>query len=726
VYALREPGLELAVELALPEDRPLLLWRLRVRNVGQVSWRLHEIELAEIGSRFGRVADVGRRLTGRELRSHLTFHPRAGRLAIYINGYQSWSFSGGLMGGMGLPVTRLNYFDGPKLLNLRTPATGGLGHFTSDMFAAVGDVGHDVGLVLGFLSQREQFGHVEALLIDPRSPHLRLIAHGDDVPFGPGAERVTDWAALQVMRPSDPEALDPYLQAAAELNQARVPARAPVGWCSWYQYFDRVTEADIVSNLDAIRQTRDRLPLDFIQIDDGFQRQVGDWFETKPTFPRGLRWLAERIKAGGQTPGLWLAPYIVRSDAALVRQHPDWLLRERNGRRVSAGFNWWRWCYALDPSHPGVRDHLQALIHTTVHTWGYPYLKLDFLFAGALPGHRHDPSLTRAQAFRRGLEEIREAAGDDAFLLGCGSPLGPAIGIVDGMRIGTDVAPNWSPELISPLLSQWLNPELALFSARNAVQNTLTRAPLHRRWWLNDPDCLLVRDHDTQLTEAEVRSLATVIGLSGGMFLASDDMGRLRPQRARYLNSLLPILNVRPWVPNWLTEAMPDLFVSHLDRAPGEWWLLGVFNWEGYRRDREIDLAALGLPADQPLWVSEFWDQRIGRLEPGAPLRFESIPPHGARLVAVRVACSNTPNLVASSFHYSQGGEISRWAPEPRGLELVLSLGRHAEGELALALPEPVREAGAADGRTLPVRADGGLSRITLAVAGAETVRLSW
>jgi alpha-galactosidase len=712
--------------MALPEDRPLLLWRLRVRNVGPVSWRLHELELAEIGSRFGRVGDVGRALTGQQLRSHLTFHPRSGRLAIYVNGYQSWSFSGGLMGAMGLPMSRLNYFDGPKLLNLRTPATGGIGHFTSDMFAAVGDVAHDVGLVLGFLSQREQFGHVEALLIDPRSPHLRLIAHGDDVPLGPGAERVTDWAALHVMRPSDPDALDPYLQAAADLNRARVPVRAPVGWCSWYQYFDRVTEVDIVANLDAIRQMRDRLPLDFIQIDDGFQRQVGDWFETKPTFPRGLRWLAERIQAGGETPGLWLAPYIVRSDATLLRRHPDWVLRERNGRRVSAGFTWWRWCYALDPSHPGVRDHLQELIATAAHTWGYPYLKLDFLFAGALPGRRYDPTLTRAQAFRRGLEEIREAAGDGAFLLGCGCPLGPAIGIFDGMRISTDVAPNWNPELISPLLSQWLNPELALFSARNAVQNTLTRAPLHRRWWLNDPDCLLVRDHDTQLTEPEVRSLATVIGMSGGMFLASDDMTRLPPERARYLTALLPILDVRPWVPNWLTEAMPDLFVSRLERETGAWWLLGVFNWEGHRRDRVLDLARLGLPADHALWVSEFWEARVWRLDPGSPLHFEAIPAHGARLVALRPVQPAVPQLVASSFHYSQGGEISRWAPQARALELVLSLGRHAEGELALALPGPVIKAQAGDGRTLPVRADGALSRVALSVAGAETVRLIW
>ena len=75
--------------------------------------------------------------------------------------------------------------------------------------------------------------------------------------------------------------------------------------------------------------------------------------------------------------------------------------------------------------------------------FGYDYLKLDFLFAAAAEGTRHDPGLTRAQTLRRGLEAIRRGAGKKTFILGCGCPLGPAIGIVDGMRIGPDVAPHW-------------------------------------------------------------------------------------------------------------------------------------------------------------------------------------------------------------------------------------------------------------------------------------------
>ena len=44
---------------------------------------------------------------------------------------------------------------------------------------------------------------------------------------------------------------------------------------------------------------------------------------------------------------------------------------------------------------------------------------------------------------RAGYDAIRRGAGDDAFILGCGAPLGTCIGVVDGMRIGPDVAPSW-------------------------------------------------------------------------------------------------------------------------------------------------------------------------------------------------------------------------------------------------------------------------------------------
>jgi alpha-galactosidase len=581
-------------------------------------------------------------------------------------------------------------------------------------------------VLAGFLAQREQFGHVEALVVDVRSPFLRLAAQADEVPVLPGAARLTDWAYLQFIRLSAADPLGEYVEAVARENAARVPAHTPVGWCSWYHYYDRVTEAAVLRNLDAIAQLRERLPLDFVQLDDGFQAQVGDWFETKPTFPHGLAWLSEQIRARDCTPGLWLAPYIVRSDAKLNDQHPEWFLRDAGGRRVNAGFNWLRWCFALDPTHPGVRAHVRRLIETAVTEWGFPYLKLDFLYAAALPGRRYDPTLTRAQAMRLALADLRAAAGDETFLLGCGCPLGPAVGVVDGMRISTDVAPNWNPEFLTPAFSSWVEAELGFVSARNAIQNILTREPFHRRWWLNDPDCLLVRDEATRLNEVEVRCLATVIALSSGMFLISDDLTRLNSERYRYITTLLPVLRTpeRVRAPDWLAERTPDLLFRPVRSPAGEWLVVGIFHWGALPRSRVVDLAMLGLPPG-PYWVANFWENVVIRLEPDEPLRFPNMPAHSAQLVALRPATAG-PALVASAFHFSQGGEVTAWEAAPGRLRFQITLGRVAEGEVQLALPRPPRCVEVDSLAVAAVPAGQGLYSLAFAVNGSAWVEVEW
>jgi alpha-galactosidase len=724
-------GLRVTLEFALPEARPFLVWRIKVRNEGGQDFRLESVTMASVGPHFSqRRWNAWEWLMAREGErpdipsGAVRLHGAPGQLSFFSNGYQSWSFTGALQAGMRQPASIFGPLGDPKQYNLLSPVVNRPGHFTSDMFAALGDGAHNSGLVIGWIAQREQFGHIEADL-DRYAPSLKLVAQGDDVRIAPGEERITDWAYLHFISLEERDPLGEYLEAVARENRARVPQSAPAGWCSWYHYFDRVTERDLLDNLTAIEKMRARLPLDLVQLDDGYQGQVGDWFETKPTFPHGLAWLTKEIRAHGSTPGLWLAPYIVRSDARINRQHPDWFIRNSFRLKANAGYNWFRWCYGLDPTHPGVRDHTRRLIETAVNQWGFPYLKLDFLYAAALPGQRYDSSMTRAQAMRLALADIREAAGDETILLGCGCPLGPAVGLVDGMRIGTDVAPTWHPELFSPRFNAFVRNELAFVSARNAIRNIINRAPLHRRWWLNDPDCLLVRDHDSKLTEAEVRSLATAIALSGGMFLVSDDMTRLSPGRERYITSLLPVISeggARACA--WFSQSMPDTLTLPLRGAVGEWLVAGIFNWDEAPRQRTLDISALGF-AEGAYYVADFWESTLTTLQPGQPLEFRDIPPHGAHLIALRPA-TRGPALASSSFHFSQGQEITAWEASANELKLKIKLGRVAEGKLVLALPAAPR-AVTFEGQDLEtVEAGPGLFSLNFTVNRAAEVRVVW
>lgn len=191
--------------------------------------------------------------------------------------------------------------------------------------------------------------------------------------------------------------------------------RAGNVWCSWYAYYETITEEQLATDIQDLRG----LPFDVVQVDDGWEQLVGDW-EPNEKFPSGMKALADRISDAGMTPGLWLAPFIALPTSRFARENPELLLRDADGEPVIAGNNWGTGYYALDLSRPAAREHVAALIHRVVHEWGFRYLKLDFINAGAVPGVRLDGA-EREQTYRDALTLIRQVAGDDVYLLGSGA-----------------------------------------------------------------------------------------------------------------------------------------------------------------------------------------------------------------------------------------------------------------------------------------------------------------
>nr|WP_062330609.1 glycoside hydrolase family 36 protein [Herbidospora sakaeratensis] len=295
--------------------------------------------------------------------------------------------------------------------------------------------------------------------------------------------------------------------------------RAGNVWCTWYAYYEGITEEQLGKDLAGLAG----LPYDVVQVDDGWQRIVGDW-EPNDKFPSGMAALAGRIGAAGMRPGLWLAPFIVLPGA---EPDPEFLLRDAAGNPVEAGHNWGAAYWALDLTHPGVQEHLRGLIHRVVHEWGFTYLKLDFVNAGAVPGVRHSGA-AREQAYRDGLRLIREAAGPEVYLLGSGGLLLPSLGLVDGMRSGPDVAPMWANYATD-------DPSDAM--AYNAVVNSL-----HRLWHAPllqvDPDVVYFRSRLNLLTDAQMAWLQDLAAICG-FRAVSDPPSWLSPAELERLRAYL-------------------------------------------------------------------------------------------------------------------------------------------------------------------------------------------
>ena len=660
-------GLTFTLTFAIPLEHPLFLWKIQAENFGSRAVEIDRIHLLSVDPKNGG-------------RLHFPQAQEAQNKGFFSNGWQSWSPTRWYNGEERMNLSRLGAFQHPMIYNPGTPLPRSRGVFSSDMFAVMGDLQARSGCLVGFLAQNNHFG---SICVDFPGSKLEMWANGDHARLDPGSTMETDWAVFTPILLDHRAPLESYLEAVGRETHARIPATTPVGWCSWYHYYTALTAEDVTNNLAAIQSLQEVLPIDLVQIDDGYESQVGDWFSFKPGFPEGVAPLADAIHREGLLPGLWLAPFIVHPASRLYHDHSDWLLRQRNGRPANAGFVWNRLDAALDLTVPQARDYVRSVISTAVHEWGFSYLKLDFLYAAALEGVYHDQTQTRAQVLRLGMKTIREAAGEDSMLLGCGAPLGSMLGIVDAMRIGADVSGDWTPQFMG--IRAPFHREPAMPSARNSLHNILIRANLHRKWWLNDPDCLLLRP-ETKLSLAEVRSLATAIAMTGGSLLLSDDLPRLPEDRLRLAEALLPVITADTRVIDWYSSGAPSRLRLDCLNAGGDWHVLAAFNWSDRAQEIRFSLEEYHLDPGEYVY-REFWEGKNGQVDAHTPLHFQNIPPHGVILLAVRRQLPGMPVYLGSDLHFSQGEEVADWKVTASCLELTLRLPRTAQGNVFLILP---------------------------------------
>jgi alpha-galactosidase len=407
------------------------------------------------------------------------------------------------------------------------------GSVVSDYFIAWEDT------LVGFLSSRVA--------------HPYFVIEGDEVAgyweyFGTDLADPVRLEPLVVLSGAPVEKL---LEAYADLTAAdagiRVPGPNPVGWSSWYQYFTNLTGPDLEKNL---RLAGRGFPFEVFQIDDGYEADIGDWLEVKADFPNP-RDLARRIRERGFTAGIWTAPFSAAETSALFARHPDWFVAE-NGRPKPCYRGWGKTIYALDTTHPQARDWLGGIFRTFA-AMGYSYFKIDFLFAAAMTGERHVP-VSPIQAYRLGMDIVREAAGG-GFVLACGAPLLPSLGFCQGMRVGEDTAPFWDPRR-----SGLQGP-----NAYIALKNPILRWFMHRRWWLNDPDCLLLREKDIQLTFEEKALYARSAGLLDSMLIESDDLELVDVRGRDLLREAVSLKGGRPTVRGVLDD---DFYILETAGGP--------------------------------------------------------------------------------------------------------------------------------------------------------------
>ena len=373
----------------------------------------------------------------------------------------------------------------------------------------------------------------------------------------------------------------------------------PTGWCSWYCFGPDVTEKQVLDNLDVIAASVPELR--YVQIDDGYERAMGDWLETGTAFGGGVQGVLKKIREKGFEPAIWVGPFIAEAASQVFQNHPDWFIKDAEGKPLPSDkvtFGGWRhgpW-YALDGTHPEVQQHLESVFRTMREEWGCTYFKLDANFWGAMHGgHFHDPHATRIEAYRRGMTAILRGAGSDSFLLGCNHPIWPSFGLIHGSRSSNDISRDWN-------------------TFAHTARENLSRNWQNGQLWWNDPDCAVLTG---SLTDDEFQFHATALYATGGMLLSGDDLTQLPPGRLKILKKLLPPTGVAARFDDETlrigTVTLPDRYV------------LCLFNWQDAPQTLSVRLP-------HPCDLQDFWT------DAGLGIRHDVfntgvMAPHSARLL---------------------------------------------------------------------------------------------
>ncbi len=417
------------------------------------------------------------------------------------------------------------------------------------------------------------------------------------------------------------------------------------GWISWFAFYDRITEADVVETAAVFSEALKAYGYDYFQIDDGFQQIQGapeKWLNPNAKFPKGLKYLVDVIKSHGLIPGLWTAASCL--DEGLPAAHPEWFVRDTAGKPITGN-----WVGAvLDASIQAALDNIVAPLYKGLMAQGWRYIKLDALRHLRYEGYNANRDYFEKKkadpvaAFRKYVRTVRDTIGRDTFLLACWGIRPELVGLADACRIGDD-------GFAYAGLSQY-----------NSYNNVV---------WRNDPDHIEL--------DADGYRSTLVTTLTGSLMMLTDKPAVYRTAAIEPAKRTAPVLFTRPGqifdvdpsrsdqiarVDSEVSGSGPRpfdagytpacfLYSLEIDRPFESWLVLGRTGGEF----AEIRLADLGLDPAKEYFVFEFWSKRLLGSFAGAFAPGTLDPKFRSQAFIIRER-KRHPQVLATSRHVTGGG----------------------------------------------------------------------
>jgi alpha-galactosidase len=252
----------------------------------------------------------------------------------------------------------------------------------------------------------------------------------------------------------------------------RLPAAPPDAyqpiWCAW-GYGREFTPEQVLATIPLVQ----KLGFGWVTLDDGWQVAEGDWTPVLAKFPRGdadMKAFVDKIHAAGLRAQLWWSPLSADPGSRTDRDHPQWLLRNRDGstRKVT----WWDAFY-LCPAVEAVREDARAFVRKALGDWGFDGLKIDGQHLNGAPpcfngAHAHaspEEASEGVPGFFRAIWEEAQATRPGAVVEIC--PCGTAYSFFTmpylNMTVASDPESSWQVRLKGKTLKALHGGSIAYF-----------------------------------------------------------------------------------------------------------------------------------------------------------------------------------------------------------------------------------------------------------------------
>jgi alpha-galactosidase len=177
-----------------------------------------------------------------------------------------------------------------------------------------------------------------------------------------------------------------------------------VSWCGW-GYLADVTPAQMLGTIPKLKE----LGIHWATLDNRWFNNYGDWQPRSDTFPGdSIHNMVEQFHSQGIKVQLWWLPLAVEDGGGryeshiygvseIVKQHPDWLVLDKNGKPARMVRN----LATLCPAVPEVRAYYKQLTERFIRDWDLDGHKLDNSYSVPAcynPKHHHQSPLDSVYA----------------------------------------------------------------------------------------------------------------------------------------------------------------------------------------------------------------------------------------------------------------------------------------------------------------------------------------